>query len=1123
MHGRAAFRVRSAAVLAAALAATWGAGSTATASGGDPGGFTSVGGVTQQGAVIQTAKTTSGKLAKSDPALLARTDAGLVDVLVKVDVDAVAGYKGDVKGLAATSPGKTGKKLKQNAKAVAAYTAYASRVVDKAAKDIGKAVKGAKAGQTYVTAYGGLSVRLPANQAKSLLKVPGVVAVQADTLEQPQTDATPAYIGATAVWPSLGGSTKAGQGVIVGVLDTGIWPEHPSFADNGIDRPAGGPWGCQFGDGSVPQLGAAFSCNDKLIGAYAFTRTYLANNTVSAAEFCKDDGATGVCSPRDADGHGTHTASTSAGSAVAHATIFGVDRGAISGIAPGASVIAYRVCLAAGCYSSDSVAAVQQAIRDGVDVINFSISGGKNPYTDPVEVAFLDAFAAGISVNASAGNSGPGAATTDHGSPWVTTVAASTSNRAFTSTLTLTASNGDVFTKLGSTLTQGVSGVPVVLATSVAGYTGGNICATPFAAGSLTGKVVVCQRGGTFGGAAIGRVQKGYNALQGGAAGMILYNPTASDTETDNHFLPAIHLEGPNTALLTYLAGHSGVTATWAAGQKTAQQGDVMAGFSSRGPLGDWLKPDITAPGVQILAGHTPASVDLATGPPGQLFQAIAGTSMSSPHSAGASALVKAAHPTWSPAQVKSALMLGAAQDVVKEDGTASDPFDRGAGGLRVNTAVAQGITLDETAADYAAAAANTLDRVDLNVPSVQVNPLAGVVTTQRTFTNVTSKDQPYKVSTTATNGLKVSVSPSSFAVPAGGTYTVTITVDGTTAGPGWSFGTINLTSTPGRSPSATMPVAALRGNGAVAMTHTCAPTALAVNAASHCTVGLTNNAPVPAPVSLSLTAPSRVTVSNVSAPATPTGTTGFTWSGTLSPSLPPTVTSITAGGSPAGGYLPLSLFGGNLVLSLGDESISNVNVPSFKWGGETYSSIGVDSNGYLVVGGGSAADNNCCDIVPIPNVARPNNVVAPFWTDLDPSGGGTVLVNVLTDGVTDWIVVDYAGVPAFGTTIANSFEVWIQTGSTEDVTIAHGTMNGANGQPTNQGAENRTGTSGATYSGGTNTDWSVNTAPPQPGGSVTIGYDASASRAGTYVLAPRATTPLVKGVLTVAQTLTVG
>ena len=155
---------------------------------------------------------------------------------------------------------------------------------------------------------------------------------------------------------------------------------------------------------------------------------------------------------------------------------------------------------------------------------------------------------------------------------------ASTSNRHFQSTLTLTAADGATFSKVGSTLTSGVTGVTVVLAQDVPGYAGTLNCLNPFAAGSLTGKVVVCQRGVN------GRVEKGFNAMQGGASGMILYNPTRSDTETDNHFLPAIHLEGPNAELLAFLGAHTDVTATWATGQKTAVRGDVMAGFSSRGP-----------------------------------------------------------------------------------------------------------------------------------------------------------------------------------------------------------------------------------------------------------------------------------------------------------------------------------------------------------------------------------------------------------------------------------------------------------------------------------------------------------------------------------------------------------
>src|SRR5205807_4436340 len=174
------------------------------------------------------------------------------------------------------------------------------------------------------------------------------------------------------------------------------------------------------------------------------------------------------CSARDPEGHGTHTSSTAAGDRVDSAMLFGVERGPVSGVAPGARVIMYRVCIAQGCFNSDSVAAVQQGIKDDIDVINYSISGGGNPYTDAVELAFLDAFHAGISVNASAGNSGPGAATVDHGGPWVTTVGASTSNRFFTSTLHLTADGGATFDMPGVTVTNGITtATPVVLSQNI--------------------------------------------------------------------------------------------------------------------------------------------------------------------------------------------------------------------------------------------------------------------------------------------------------------------------------------------------------------------------------------------------------------------------------------------------------------------------------------------------------------------------------------------------------------------------------------------------------------------------------------------------------------------------------
>ena len=265
----------------------------------------------------------------------------------------------------------------------------------------------------------------------------------------------------------------------------------------------------------MAHLGPTFACNNKLIGAYNFTQTYMAIQNSDGQEFCNN--TTHVCSARDSEGHGTHTTSTAAGDRVDSAPLYGIDRGPVSGIAPGAHVIAYRVCLVNGCFSSDSVNAVQQAIHDGVNVINFSISGGANPYTDPVELAFLDAWNAGISVNASAGNSGPGAGTSDHGGPWTTTVGASTGPREFRSTLHLTADGGATFDMTGITLTNGISSAtPVVLAQTLPGEDA--LCQSTLAAGTATGKIVLCQRGVN------GRIDKGRRVLAGGAVGMILYN-----------------------------------------------------------------------------------------------------------------------------------------------------------------------------------------------------------------------------------------------------------------------------------------------------------------------------------------------------------------------------------------------------------------------------------------------------------------------------------------------------------------------------------------------------------------------------------------------------------------------
>ena len=1065
------------------------------------------------------AKSLSGSLAQTDPALVGRTDSALVNVFLKYDFDAAASYTGGISGLAATSPSVTGKSLKKNSAAVRAYGDYTASLSEDITAAVEAAVPEASVRETFTTVYGGVAARVPANAVDDLLKVDGVVAVQRDTLRQPLTDATPEFIGATDVWPSIGGSVHAAEGVTVGVLDTGIWPEHPSFRDTGLPADPIAHQ-CQFGNGVDPTLGPAFTCNNKLVGAYAFTATYLAVFGALPGEYCNT--VTRQCSARDANGHGTHTASTAAGDPVASAPIFGIERGPISGIAPGAHVIMYRICLEQGCFPSDSVAAIQQAALDGVDVINFSISGGAQPYSDPVELAFLDAFNAGISVNASAGNAGPGPATADHGGPWVTTVGASSSNRAHQTTAHLTASNGDTLDLVGSTVTTGIGSAPVVLATSIPGVDA--LCVNPIPAGAAAGKIVACQRGPN-------RILKSFNVRNGGGAGMILYNAGREFVMTDNHWVPTIHVEGP-TSIVAFLNGHTGVTGTWAAATKTAIRGDEMTFFSSRGPLGDFVKPDVTAPGIQILAGNTPTPVTPSGGPPGQLFPAIGGTSMSSPHSAGASALVKAAHPSWTPAMIKSALMTSSTQDVVKEDGvTPFDPFDAGAGSIRVNRAVSPTLVFDETFADFVAAGADPLHRIDLNIASVNAPTMTGTITTTRTALNVSGQDQELKISTEAPAGATISVGKNSKSlhVDAGQEVTFPITISAPAVANGQYFGRITLDPQKKGANSVTIPVAFFKRQGAVSMTHTCdTNTFVEETGHAHCEATLTNSSQTAAEATLTITGSKGLDYSNVTAPATAIRKAdGVFWSGTLSPVVPPQVTAISPGEGPAGGYLPLSAFGIPPIGGVGDDTITNFNVPAFMWGSESYNRIGVVSNGYLVIGGGTADD---LVYVPqtFPNTARPNNVLAPYWTDLNPAAAGAIRIGTLTDGTSTWLVVDWAGVRNFSNATTHTFEIWIKIGTTaasEEITYSYG-ANGAGdpGSGTNWGAENRNGTSGKNIPSqpANGSEFVVLTAPPQAGGSITIGYDASARKASAYTSTAAMTSNVTPGTTQVVQTFLV-
>jgi subtilisin family serine protease len=704
--------------------------------------------------------------------------------MVRFDVDPIASYVGGIPGLRATSPGVTGD-LRLGSNRVQSYRQFLTSRMTSIGDSIRRTVQGARTLRTFEVVYGGAAMLVPAGHVRDVLRVPGVVAVQRDRRAHTLTTTTPHFLGADRVWPSIGGPKRAGRNVVVGVLDSGIWPEHPSFKDLGLGafpRAAG----CEFGDGSDPRLGEPFACNRKLVGAYSFTDTYMDVIGAGPGEFC--DNATGECSARSADGHGTHTASTAAG-APTTASVFGLARGRMSGVAPGARVIAYRVCLDLGCYSSDSVSAIEQAVIDDVDVINFSISGGADPYSDPVELAFLDAYAAGIEVNASAGNSGPGPATAEHGGPWVTTVGASYGPRAFMTNLHLRASDGTTLDLAGSTITRGVVGKTIVSAADVPGYEDA-LCRTPMAPGSVTDQVVVCSRG------MVTRIEKSFNALEGGAAGMILYNPTHQDLFTDNFWIPSVMLEGPEPAvsLLSFLGAHTGVRSTWTTGRAAPIHADQMTTFSSRGPVGGFIKPDVTAPGLQVLAGDTPAPLDIGFGPPGQLFQSIAGTSMSSPYAAGVAALIKAVHPGWTPGQVKSALMTSSLQTATKEDGvTPADAFDDGAGSIRADRAVRPTLTFDVPASDYVTAGTDPLRWVDLNLPSIDAIDMPGQLSTTRHGLNVSGSGQTFTASAVAPAGATIIVTSPNWSVAPGGTLEVVVSIDGEDLADGQYFGGITL------------------------------------------------------------------------------------------------------------------------------------------------------------------------------------------------------------------------------------------------------------------------------------------------------------------------------------------
>ncbi|KAJ4836500.1 hypothetical protein Tsubulata_035488 [Turnera subulata] len=629
---------------------------------------------------------------------------------------------------------------------------------------------------TYKTSVHGFSASLTNSEHEALKKSPGYISSTRDPPLEVHTTHTSEFIGLSSVSGAGALNAYYGEDVIIGLVDTGIWPENESFNDQGMSRiPSRWKGKCMSGTHFNSSL-----CNNKLVGARFYNRGLIANNPKLTIP---------MNSPRDTSGHGTHTSSIAAGNYLKGASYFGYAPGTARGMAPRARIAMYKAVWRYGVYSSDVLAAIDQAIEDGVDILSLSLGFGMDGMSledDPIAIATFSAMEKGIFVAASAGNDGALYWTLMNGAPWLVTVGASTIDRRFYGILTLGTGDQIAF----ATLYPGNSSLDQ---TTLAFLDG---CENVQELKNVKNKVIVCKDN-------LSISSQVENAESAGVLGAVFITDiSVSELYTRSSFPAAFIGLQDGQRVIDYIQKSNEPRGSLQfrkteIGTKPAPRVD---GYSSRGPfLGckNVLKPDLLAPGTAILGSWSAISpvAEVRSHPLFSKFNLLSGTSMATPHVAGVAALVKEAHPDWTTAAIRSALMTTAnpldnTESPIKDaanDNLPASPLDIGAGHINATKALDPGLIYDITAEDYIKFLCGmnyskkqiqiitrstyncTNKSVHLNYPSFIAyfnnnddgHSNSNVHEFQRTLTNVGGQGMSsYTAKVTGMGGVKVSVVP---------------------------------------------------------------------------------------------------------------------------------------------------------------------------------------------------------------------------------------------------------------------------------------------------------------------------------------------------------------------------